>query len=53
MKQTLDFYRVLGLDIPESANEEMHVEVNQGGVRLAFDTVDSLGTQYGVSVMLL
>jgi uncharacterized glyoxalase superfamily protein PhnB len=38
MKQALDFYRVLGLEIPENANEELHVEVKQGDFRLAFDT---------------
>ncbi|WP_214829507.1 VOC family protein [Exiguobacterium algae] len=47
MKQSLDFYRTLGFDIPESANEEAHVEIDQGGVRLAFDTVEVAESVYG------
>jgi len=47
MKQTLDFYRLLGFDIPESSNEEPHVEVTQGGVRLAFDTQTMIKDIYG------
>lgn len=41
MKRALDFYRMLGLEIPESANEEHHVEVEQNGLRLAFGTWES------------
>lgn len=37
MKRALDFYRMIGLEIPESANEEQHVEVEQSGLRLSFD----------------
>jgi len=46
MKATLDFYRHLGLPIPESAHlsaegePEAHVEVRVGGYRLAWDSVD-------------
>ncbi|MFS0557354.1 VOC family protein [Brevibacillus sp. 179-C9.3 HS] len=47
MKKALDFYRVLGFDIPEGANEEPHVEVAQDGVRLAFDTVEIAKGVYG------
>lgn len=47
MKRALDFYRLLGLPIPESKNEEAHVEVDNGGVRLAFDTVDVAESVYG------
>jgi len=47
LKKALDFYRLLGLNIPESANAEMHVEVAQDGVRLAFDTVEVARDVYG------
>ncbi|MED1954345.1 VOC family protein [Brevibacillus centrosporus] len=47
MKRALDFYRLLGLEIPESANNEMHVEVAQEGVRLAFDSVEVAKGVYG------
>ncbi|MFD2370224.1 VOC family protein [Brevibacillus sp. GCM10020057] len=47
MKKSLDFYRLLGLDIPESANADVHVEVVQDGVRLAFDTVEVARDVYG------
>lgn len=40
MAATLAFYRRLGLDIPEGAEEEGHVEVAVGGLRLMFDTVE-------------
>lgn len=41
MQRALDFYRMLGFEIPESANEEHHVEVEQNGVLLAFGTWES------------
>ncbi|WP_248930421.1 VOC family protein [Paenibacillus hamazuiensis] len=41
MKRALDFYRMLGLEIPENADEEHHVEVEQNGLRLAFGTWES------------
>lgn len=47
MKKSLDFYRVLGFAIPQAANEELHVEVDQGGVRLAFDTQEVAKSVYG------
>ncbi|MFJ9500590.1 VOC family protein [Brevibacillus centrosporus] len=47
MRRALDFYRLLGLEIPESANNEMHVEVAQEGVRLAFDSVEVAKGVYG------
>lgn len=47
MKRALDFYRVLGFDIPEEMNKEPHVEVNQEGVRLAFDTKEMAKAVYG------
>jgi uncharacterized glyoxalase superfamily protein PhnB len=43
MGATLAFYRRLGLDIPAGADAEPHVEVTlPGGLRLAFDTVDTI-----------
>ncbi len=40
MSAALAFYRLVGLDIPEGAETEGHVEVVlAGGVRLMFDTV--------------
>jgi hypothetical protein len=42
LKDALDFYRMLGLEIPESADEENHVEVEQGGLHLAFNTTESV-----------
>ncbi|MDQ6423459.1 VOC family protein [Paenibacillus sp. LHD-117] len=47
MKKALDFYRALGLDIPESANDDMHVEVAQNGFRLGFDTQAMIKDIYG------
>lgn len=47
MKQALDFYRAMGLDIPESANAEPHVEVAKYGFRLAFDTQSMIKDIYG------
>ena len=39
MPRSLAFYRLLGLDIPSSADTEPHVEVTlRGGLRLGFDT---------------
>ncbi len=41
MAATLDFYRLVGLEIPRSADDEQHVDVElAGGVRLMFDTVE-------------
>ncbi len=41
MARALGFYRHLGLDIPESADAEGHVDVElPGGLRLMFDTED-------------
>jgi len=47
MKRALDFYRLLGLEIPASANEDHHVEVAGDGVRLAFDTIEIAKSVYG------
>jgi catechol 2,3-dioxygenase-like lactoylglutathione lyase family enzyme len=41
MEASLEFYRRLGLDIPEGAEDEPHVEVmTPSGLRLAWDTAD-------------
>jgi uncharacterized glyoxalase superfamily protein PhnB len=43
MSKALAFYRRLGLDLPESADAEPHVELTlPGGLRLAFDTADTI-----------
>ncbi|MFB9274045.1 VOC family protein [Cohnella cellulosilytica] len=47
MQNALDFYRVLGLEIPKSADDDMHVEVAQTGFRLAFDTQETVKDIYG------
>ena len=41
MAATLEFYRMLGLDVPEDLNDEGHVETTlPGGIRLMWDTVE-------------
>lgn len=41
MSASLAFYRQVGLEIPEAADSEDHVEVSlPGGLRLAWDTVE-------------
>lgn len=41
MDATLDFYRLLGVDIPAAAGSEGHVEATvPGGIRLMWDTID-------------
>lgn len=47
MKKALDFYRLLGLEIPESANDSVHVDVQQSGFRLAFDVQGIIADVYG------
>jgi catechol 2,3-dioxygenase-like lactoylglutathione lyase family enzyme len=43
MERALAFYRELGLDIPEDANEQPHVEATlPGGMRLAWDTQETV-----------
>ncbi len=38
MQAALDFYRALGLEIPDGAEQEDHVEVKANGYRIAWDT---------------
>jgi catechol 2,3-dioxygenase-like lactoylglutathione lyase family enzyme len=43
MARSLAFYRALGLDIPDDADSQPHVEVELGGgVRLMFDPVETI-----------
>jgi catechol 2,3-dioxygenase-like lactoylglutathione lyase family enzyme len=43
MATTLAFYRQLGLDIPETADHEPHVDIElAGGMRLAWDTEETI-----------
>ena len=42
MPATLAFYRRLGVDIPAEADAEPHVDVAFGGLRLAFDTRETV-----------
>ena len=42
MAATLAFYRRLGLDIPPDADGEPHVDTEFGGLRIAFDTEDTI-----------
>ena len=46
MAAALRFYRLLGLDIPEGAEAEPHVDFAAGGIRLAWDTVEILRGVY-------
>lgn len=47
MAASLRFYRLLDLEIPETMNTEMHVEVVSHGYRLAWDTVILAQMVYG------
>jgi uncharacterized glyoxalase superfamily protein PhnB len=40
MSSSLAFYRRLGFDIPDSMNDEGHVEALAGGIRIAWDTIE-------------
>jgi catechol 2,3-dioxygenase-like lactoylglutathione lyase family enzyme len=42
MATTLAFYRHLGLDLPAEADAEPHVEADLGGIRIAWDTEDTI-----------
>ena len=39
---SLAFYRRLGLDLPPEADEQPHVEADLGGMRIAWDTEDTV-----------
>ena len=41
MRASLDFYRLLGVEFADGADDEGHVEVTlEGGLRVAWDSVD-------------
>jgi catechol 2,3-dioxygenase-like lactoylglutathione lyase family enzyme len=42
MAATLAFYRRLGLDLPAEADGEPHVDADFGGIRIAWDTEDTI-----------
>jgi catechol 2,3-dioxygenase-like lactoylglutathione lyase family enzyme len=42
MPVTLAFYRRLGLEIPQEADDAPHVDVDLGALRLAFDTQETI-----------
>ncbi len=42
MAATLRFYRFLGLELPDDADEQPHVELDLGAMKLAFDTEDTI-----------
>lgn len=42
MPASLAFYRRLGLDIPDGADTEPHVDVDLGGIHLALDTRETI-----------
>jgi len=43
LDRSLDFYRLLGVDVPAREPDQVHVEVVlSGGLRLAWDTVDTV-----------
>jgi catechol 2,3-dioxygenase-like lactoylglutathione lyase family enzyme len=42
MAATLGFYRRLGIDIPLGVDTEPHVDVEVGGMHLAFDTEETI-----------
>ena len=42
LRAALDFYRTVGLDIPQGAEKEDHVEVKANGYRIAWDTEEMI-----------
>lgn len=46
MAKSLQFYRLLGLEVPDGQEAEAHVEAAVGGIRLAWDTVEVLKQVY-------
>ncbi len=42
MAAALAFYRLLGLDIPAEADDAPHVDAELGGLRIAWDTVETI-----------
>jgi catechol 2,3-dioxygenase-like lactoylglutathione lyase family enzyme len=46
MAASLRFYRALGIPVPEDQDAEGHVDVEAGGIRMAWDTVEVLKQVY-------
>ena len=46
MAASLRFYRALGIPVPEGQDAEGHVDVEAGGIRIAWDTVEVLKQVY-------
>lgn len=46
MAESLRFYRLLGMEIPDGRESEQHVEVTLDGMRFAWDTVEVLKGVY-------
>lgn len=44
MAASLAFYRRLGIDLPAGADDQSHVEADLGGIRIAWDTVEVIGS---------
>lgn len=44
MAASLAFYRRLGMELPDGADDQPHVEADLGGVRIAWDTVEVIGS---------
>jgi catechol 2,3-dioxygenase-like lactoylglutathione lyase family enzyme len=42
MAATLAFYRLLGVDVPADGDGAAHVEADLGGIRIAWDTEDTI-----------
>jgi catechol 2,3-dioxygenase-like lactoylglutathione lyase family enzyme len=42
LARSLDFYRHLGVDVPTDATDQPHVEATVGGMRLLWDTEDTV-----------
>ncbi len=47
MAESLRFYRLLELEIPEGQESETHVEATAGSLRIAWDRIDLLEQIYG------
>ena len=47
MAESLRFYRLVGIDVPEGRESEPHVDVEVNGVRFGWDTIDVLRDVYG------
>ena len=46
MAESLNYYRLLGLEIPEGQDAEGHVQIEGAGITIAWDTIDVLKGVY-------